>query len=276
VVKTAETCRDEGDNALTHGDDCGAEQACTRGLAVCADSNASLARALYCNRSFGRFRLERFQLAYEDACAAIMPESNMPDQATAVQVRALLGAGSAAYALARYETALAHLMRATDLPVTPVIKAQAQTLLIKIISRLYKQNTADYDFAEMQATLEQNQVRLDHASNLKNTENPLSAGRGRGLFAVEEILAGDLVLCEKAFGAVVPNDVTGRNLQLIDIRTGMDCEESHSALLSRLPGKLQDNPDRKFFSLHSGNCGTAGLRDVDDKPLVDALESKTS
>lgn len=77
----------------------------TEGLMCCSNDEDSLKRDLYRNRSIVNIYLHRYEAAFADATAAVIPNASDNETATRNNVRALFRAGRASYVLGNYSEA---------------------------------------------------------------------------------------------------------------------------------------------------------------------------
>lgn len=79
-------------------------------------------------------------------------------------------------------------------------QAQAQACLERVKSRQEEQQTGKYNFPTLnKEAASRRPPELDHATFVGPVKVKNSPGRGRGLFTVKAVKAGDLLLCEKSF-----------------------------------------------------------------------------
>lgn len=78
----------------------------------------------------------------------------------------------------------------------------------RVTARLRECNEGIYDWQDMYRQAKESPPLIDCASFLKNVEIRDSPGKRRGLFTTKPVVAGELLLCEKAFvySHVDPND----------------------------------------------------------------------
>lgn len=89
---------------------------------------------------------------------------------------------------------------------------RARKLLRDATNRCVEETSGKYPFREMQDNARNGITRLDHATYVGNIEVRQTRSSGRGLFTTAKVRAGDLLLCEKAFGCVHSRkDALGNN-----------------------------------------------------------------
>ncbi|KAH6619341.1 hypothetical protein B0J18DRAFT_241684 [Chaetomium sp. MPI-SDFR-AT-0129] len=247
LLKTAEDWRNAADRAFIEKDFPTCVFCYTEALEV-SDDDAFKA-AVRTKRAGVNLLLGRYDAAKEDALAS--PTGGPRDW------RAYYNAGRAAYGLCHY--AESHKLLSTALSLSPdnasVLKEHA-----RCEARLREEETGDYDFEAMHASLGPQSVHLDRASFLRNTRIADSPHHGRGLFATRDLRAGDLVFVEKA--TLMPNQY--------------EPTRASAALYAMVVRQLCDNPSlaEPVLALHDGGAyertGKEGTM-VDGVPVVDVF-----
>lgn len=153
---------------------------------------------------------------------------------------------------------------------------QAKQINDRVRSRQSEASSGAYDFKLLQEEAKQLQPpQLDHATYIGPIEVKASPGKGRGLFTTKPVQAGDLLLCEKAFGhAFVSRNGKGGSSQvslLINSETDRAFMGGQADLLKQLVQKTYHNPSLApaFFALHHGEYKPADTVSVDGNPVVD-------
>jgi hypothetical protein len=126
--------------------------------------------------------------------------------------------------------------------------------LIRTEHRLREQETGTYKFDEMIKCAQSKEQRLDHADYSRKVVSRTSTTGGNGLFALEPIKAGELVLCEKAY-AVAFNDEADTELTVvINMNRNTMSMGTHSTRLVSTIHKLLHNPEqaKTFSQLYDG------------------------
>jgi hypothetical protein len=145
------------------------------------------------NRALANLKLGRFDSALAD--------TGYPDtlHGKVLSEKAFFRAAEALYNLERYHESVGVLQ---DLCNEFPENQQAAKQLERAQLRLHEQLTGTYDFKHMQKearTIEP--PILDHATFIGPVEiRTTSDGKGRGMFLTKDVKAGDLLICEKAFG----------------------------------------------------------------------------
>lgn len=145
--------------------------------------------------------------------------------------------------------------------------------------RSQEQKTGLYDFKQLQAKAKKlRPPHLDHASYLGPVEIRQTESRGRGLFVTKAVMAGDLLLCEKAFshahaaeGADDGNENSSKISLLINPETNKGFMGAQADLIKLIVQKLYRNPSiaPAFVTLYHGAYEGVSTSTVDDKPVVD-------
>ena len=116
---------------------------------------------------------------------------------------------------------------------------------------------------------------IDCATYSAPVEVRESPGRGRGLFTTREVTAGELLVCEKAFGySFVSKDTAGgsRLVTLMNLVTKNAVMGGQASLLTQLVQKMYHDPEaaQAFTKLHHGDYQPVTVAEVDEKPVVDS------
>lgn len=116
---------------------------------------------------------------------------------------------------------------------------------------------------------------VDCATFSKPVEVRPSIGRGRGLFTTREVSAGELLVCEKAFGYCYAGRDYAASLlntsRLIQLGSQNAYIGGQADLITQLVQKLQLNPEssRAFLDLYHGDYKASTVHEVDGRPVVD-------
>lgn len=221
-------------------------------------------RDTYNKRAYANLSCERFQSAKDDAIAACL---GGPQDA-----RSYYTAGKSAYALREYSKSKEYFEKA--LRISPSDLRCGKNLL-EAIARIDEEQNGLYDFENMSLSVNDQHIFLDHADYNVNTIIGKTEHAGRGLFACHDILAGGLVLCEKAFclpdvySGEGPNDMVLYNLN----NNSRTQRPAQTALFLQLVQKLYNNPHlaSSYFDLDGGSYIRAGKEGtlVDGVPVID-------
>jgi tetratricopeptide (TPR) repeat protein len=162
------------------------------------------------NRAQARISLENWDGAYSDAMAGMrLVPTEEDDLANLQNTRALYRAGRAAYELGSYDRAHSAYTSFTEIAPGDI---DALRELKRTETRIAEQATGINIWAATGPAA--HGTRVDHADFLRRTEARRTQAHGRGLFAVEAIACGDIILCEKAL-AFVPSPATPKNFHLV-------------------------------------------------------------
>ncbi|KAM3550201.1 hypothetical protein MY1884_008369 [Beauveria asiatica] len=157
----------------------------------------------FVNRSFANLKLNRPEQALLDATR--MNEQISPtEKAVFREIRAL-------YELDYFDRCLERLGYFTEkYPKNDDAKVEMN----RVKARLREKNDGAYSFASMYKQASQDSALIDCATFSEPVEIRQSPGRGRGLFTVNAVKAGDLLLCEKAF-VYKQGDVNSRRQSIL-------------------------------------------------------------
>lgn len=139
------------------------------------------------NRSLVNLKLGYYDEALEDA--GITAEPRNPE-------KSLYRAARAFYELERFQES--HGTFEALLSRFPY-SIDAQKELVRTGQRLKEQHDGHYDFKSMYEAAKKTPPRLDCGSHLGPIVVKSSEDRGRGVFTTKDVVAGELLLCEKAF-----------------------------------------------------------------------------
>ena len=275
--KTALQWKDSGNNAYGANNFLEALRGYTNAIDCMSDSDVaddvSLRRLVLRNRAIVQLHLGHFESALEDAKGAVIPKDERKDVADDKRnVTAYYRAGRAAYELHRYSEAESLIK--DGLEISPQ-DSDLSKELNKITARR-KDVEGEYDFATLSKSTNKKHNRLD-AANFTSRTMIKSAGesKGRGLFAEQDVKAGELIMCEKAFSVSFDSDPgSPSHYAILDSKTQKNASGTTAALLFRLSDKLIYNLDaaRKFLDLDDGGyTPRTPLAQVDDIVPVDTF-----
>lgn len=217
----------------------------TEGIEAISGESA-LKTDLLSKRAGTNLALAKFDDAYADALASCSEKS--------VDWKPHFTAGRAAYGLRKYRDSHDHFRRALELnPSGSSIKRELE----RCEDRLAEERQGGYDFRKMYEALGPRNVHLDNATFTARIQIADSPLQGRGIFAKEQIKAGELVFCEKA--AIMPNQY--------------EPSRASAALYAMTVRQLYDNPSlaASVRELYGGDHSRSGLEGalVDGVPVVD-------
>lgn len=138
-------------------------------------------------------------------------------------------------------------------------------MIDRVLARLKEQQTGQYDFLSMHIQAETTPPLIDCATYTSPVEIRDSPGKGRGLFTTRKVLAGDLLICEKAFGYVYGGKDHSSGVAMTDKELS---QSLRAQIVQRLFHSIEDV--RLFSHLHHGDFDAVGVYEVDGSPVVDS------
>lgn len=230
-----------------------------------------LRHILHRNRSQARIYLGHYELAVQDAMAAIIQGDLLSDKEKLQNAKTLHRAGRAAYELRDFLAAKQHFTQALEnSPEDKDVLGQ----LHRTNRRLTEQIDGEYDFAAMSGSATKDNTALDHASFLGNTKVASAGDHGRGLFATKNLAPGDIVLIEKAFHATFEKDLLKENYVILDVKEGQISIEKQAERVYGTIDKIIRNPKQasRYLDLYDGGkFQNKVLRFVDGMATIDTF-----
>ncbi|KAL2036470.1 hypothetical protein N7G274_010805 [Stereocaulon virgatum] len=112
---------------------------------------------------------------------------------------------------------------------------------------------------------------LDNATFAGNVEVQASKGRGRGLFTAKDVIAGELLLCEKAFSYC--SSKHSKTSILINTHTSQATLGTQADLITDIVQKIFRSPSLMpvFTSLYHGDYEPVDEAEVDGMPIIDTF-----
>ncbi|KAG8157458.1 hypothetical protein KVR01_012842 [Diaporthe batatas] len=214
----------------------------------------------YLNRSLANLRLGRTAAALADGIKSNETATSGPTE------RGLFREAAALYYLAKFEQCLDKLQ---ELTTSFYAKDSATSMIDRVRKRLDEQQTGQYDFKHMYRQAKLTPPLIDCATYTMPVEIKESPGKGRGVFTKRKVLAGELLVCEKAF-CYVCRDRDGRE-PLTD-------EDADKELFTQVVQKIFHNIEdaRMFADLYNGDNDSVVPTDkVDGKPVIDSSIVRT-
>jgi hypothetical protein len=189
--------------------------------------------------------------------------------------KGLFREASALYQLAKFDLCLERLELLIATYPSSTSNAEARAMMGRVEERIREQQTGQYDFRKMYKQAEATPPMIDCATYSAPVEVRESPGRGRGLFTTRKVAAGELLLCEKAFGySFVNKDGPGqqRTTILMNLTTKKAVAGGQADLLTQLVQKLYHDPDaaRSYTKLYHANYSAVPVAEVDGRPVVDS------
>lgn len=265
---SAENWKDKGNVAFKARNFNEAIRCYTLGLQACdeIEKDSLLKFVLHRNRAQANFRLSRYRNVLQDIQSAVIPEdagqiSN--DDRRSNNIKAMYRAGEASYYLQDYPCSKLSFEKVLELaPGDP----DARRGLKRIKERVEEQAHGTYNFLAMAKGQERAQKRVDAANFLRKTASRPSALHGRGLFAVEAIELGDLIICEKATAASFFDDPMATHTLVVDTNNGLWSDGCHvSTLANAVQALLYDHVlAEQFALLHDGGYSPKTPTKVND------------
>ncbi|CAD0098348.1 unnamed protein product [Aureobasidium mustum] len=270
--KTASEWKLDGNNALKSRDYIKANHCYTKGLTALAPADNEIKFDLLRNRAQARLSLGCYETAKADAIAST-EEGATSDESK--HRKALYRAGRAAYELHDYELAqemFQQLLR--TLPSDQDGIRELKRTQVRIQEAAY----GDFDFATMLKKISETaNYHSEQANYLRRTSVRKAEGRSKGLFATEDIVAGEIILCEKAFIASnTPDNSPGLSV-IINPTNNVGMHGSHAAIWIDAVRKSFHNPSQNINDLYDGtprsaaSAADSGSLIVDGMPVVDVF-----
>lgn len=141
--------------------------------------------------------------------------------------------------------------------------------------RLSEQEKGEYDFKAMYKAAERTPPHLDNATYVGPVTIKTSEGRGRGLFTTRDVVAGELLLCEKAFSYCFASReegaVSSKTSILMNLHTKRGTVGTQADLITDTVQKMLRNPSLmpSFTALHHGDYKPVKETEIDGLPVVD-------
>lgn len=272
--KMASEWKLDGNNALKIKDYIKANQCYTRGLAALAPAKNEVKFDLLRNRAQTRLSLGCYESAKADAIASI-DEGATCDESK--HRKALYRVGRAAYELHDYNFA-----RDMFQQVLSTVSSDRDGLreLRRTELRIQEAASGIFDFATMLKKISDTaDYHSEQANYFRRTTIRKVDGSTRGLFATEDIVPGEIILCEKAFIASnTPDNSPGLSV-IINPTKNIGMHGSHAAIWIDAVRKSFHNPSHNIDSLYDGtprsaaSAADASPLIVDGMPVVDVFPS---
>ena len=227
-------------------------------LALHRSTTAEMSHILQLNRSLANLKLRRYDEALEDA-GKFTPDAQQSE-------KGLYRAALSLYELGKFQES--HQALESLISHYPHCHA-AKKEIIRTKQRLREQEHGDYDFRAMYRAAEDTPPCLDNATFAVNVEIQASKGRGRGLFAMKDVVAGELLLCEKAFAYC--SAYHSKTSVLMNTHTDRGTLGTQADLITAIVQKIFWNPSLgpELTSLHHGDYTPVNEAEVDGMPIID-------
>lgn len=202
-----------------------------------ADSNDTqvLSADFYRNRAYTAYLLGFYDDSKSDALKSFSLLNSTDEHSTTMNGKALFRAARAALSLGRFEETRTLLTELDEL--TPDYP-QAASLSNKVELALQQQSQlaqGSYNFAKLRKQV-QGSGKVDFADFLSKTQVQGMSDGGYGLFATQDIGAGDLVLCEKAFAIITSQDAKAKPAYFVSLHdrgSGVSVHSKYGMALRR-------------------------------------------
>ncbi|KAJ0158241.1 hypothetical protein CTA2_12008 [Colletotrichum tanaceti] len=218
----------------------------SRALELSSEDDQAFRADVLLKRASINLTIKRFDDALSDSLAA---------RGGPTDWKAYFIAGKATYELTEFQTSKRHFEAALERkPEAANVRREYERCLARL-----EEEGGHYDLAAMTMDVTARNIAIDRASFLSRTEVRDSPHHGRGLFATQDIKAGEMIFAEKATS--VPNE--------------FNPEHNSAAAYAQLVELCADNPTihRKVLDLYGGTYKRSGREGVtvDGRPVVDVF-----
>lgn len=216
------------------------------------------------NRSLANIKLRRYEQALADAIHL--------SEGYKMSVKGFYRAARSLYELQRFQECRETLIHLLD---NYPNNLEARQELLCTERRLKEQEYGDYDFMTMYKSAEETPPHVDNATFVGPVTIKASKGRGRGLFTTKSVVAGELLLCEKAFSychaSREEGAIASKTSMLLNTHTKRAAMGTQADLITAIVQKMSRNPSlmASFTALHHGDYKPVKEKEVDDLPIVD-------
>lgn len=268
---TASGWKLDGNNALKSKDYIKAYQCYTKGLAALAPADNESKSDLLRNRAQARLSLSCYETAKADALDSMEEIAARHDLKYR---KALYRAGRAAYELCDYKFAQTMFER-----ILSTLPSDQDSLreLKRTELRIQEAASGVFDFAAMFKKISETaDYHSEQANYLQRTSVRKTDGSSKGLFAMEDIIAGEIIFCEKAFVASNTPDNSPALSVIINPTNNVGMHGSHTATWIDAVRKSFHNPSHNINDLYDGTPHSAAQAAdsnlvVDGMPVVDVF-----
>ena len=222
------------------------------------------------DRSLANLKLRCYDKALKDAVE--FPPGDKPSE------KGLYRAARCLYELGRFQESLDAV---TSLLAHYPNNGEAKKETLRVERRLREQEHGDYDFHAMYGAAKNTPPCLDHATYVGPVTIKASNGRGRGLFTTRDVVAGELLLCEKAFSYCYADTGEGKASSktsiLMNTHTDRMVMGTQPDLITATVQKMYRNPSLMptFISLYHGDYKPVKETEMDGAPIVDTYVVST-
>ena len=214
------------------------------------------------NHSFANLKLGRFRNAFNDAT----------NQGNPSLEKALFRKARALFELDKYEQSseVFHTL-STHYPNNKAARPHIELCA----ARIEEPKHGNYSWRRMYKQATKTDPTVDCATYSDPVTIKPSPVKGKGLLTTRAVPAGELLLCEKAFGyhySVVGTPIDCPSVVLFQLGSKGSYRNGHTHLI-QLVQNLKHNPDfsEEFLKLHHGDYEPSPIRRVDERPNVDML-----
>ncbi|KAM5349946.1 hypothetical protein ACJ41O_006451 [Fusarium nematophilum] len=218
----------------------------------------------FLNRSLTNLRLDRPAKAFSDVGRGTNP--------AAPSEKSLFREARALYELGNFQNCLEKLETLEkSFPENKAVNPETD----RVRARLDEQRKGRYNFKQMYKQAKLAPPLIDCGTFSSPVEIRESPGRGRGLFTTKAVLAGELLLCEKAFSYSFAGDEqsTRQTNILMNLVTKKMTMGGQALLLPRIVQKLYHDSSlsTEFGALHYGDYPKVAVTEADGNPVVDSF-----
>lgn len=272
-IRSALQYKDDGNAAFKSKNYLSAVELYTEALQTSKDDDAALRSIVLRNRAIVNLHLQRYESAAADAQESLTTGEALDEKTTKSNATAHFRAGRAEYQLDNLAEAKEHFKQVLQL--TPK-DADAERELARTELRLKEQQSGDYDFKAMSRAVSPKHSRLDHASFFSRVEVRQSSKHGNGLFATQDIEAGDIIICEKALATAFDSDSNVRQHLIHNLNTGSTVTGPQIILQANLMQRMLHNRSlaQRFLKCYDGGYEPkCKAKVVDGVTAVDAFQT---
>ncbi|PVH83807.1 SET domain-containing protein [Cadophora sp. DSE1049] len=226
------------------------------------------AEIIHNNRALAHLRLKQYDAALRDTAYIADPSARSE--------KALYRGSLALYNLSHFQEALKLLQ--ILLNKYPASRSGGFELSC-VKARLKEQNTGVYNFRKMYKSAKLRPPLVDCATYIGPVEVRDIPGKGRGLVTTQNVKAGDLLMCEKAFSHAHAEKSSNLDIPtadigiLVNLGTNRLTMGTHVSQLTEIYQKLTNNPSTapQFLDLYRGSYERAIEPAIDGSPVVDSF-----
>ncbi|KAI5814244.1 hypothetical protein BZA77DRAFT_107034 [Pyronema omphalodes] len=257
---SAEKWREHGNSAVKMGNFTKARASYTNALSRPTDDQELL--KILNNRAYANLKLGRFEEARKDANAAL--------KLCPTDEKALFRVSQALYELDNFKESLSYLERLLEQYPN---NASAQKELSRTKLRIEEEKNGTFNFRQMLDSADKYMTLLDCATFIGPVTIKESKGRGRGVFLTQDVKAGDLLLCEKAFAIKHCFDPNHSISLIINTNTSSVNKGQQANVIAQIVNQLHKNPSKaqSIKKSYVGSYQTVKETEVDGEPIVDSF-----